>query len=90
MRVDIEKYTEIASSINAVGLTALRNYCTTKKHPVKTFDRDVQILRCILKHGPTECVVPFGISKQRADQIMRRYHEYALECMARKAGGERC
>ena len=76
---DVEKYKDRITVMNNVGMKKLRNYCTTKKHPVRNFDRDIKIIRKIMVHGYAGCVCEFGISRQRAEQIFLRYTEYAQE-----------
>ena len=74
------EYIETAKLINSVGLSKLKLYCTTKKYPVRDFDRDIAILRQTIKYGPTSAVTKFGISRQCAHQIMQKYKQFALEC----------
>lgn len=81
MSVWYKDYAEIAKALNACGLKRLREYCTTKKRPVRNFDRDIEIVKYALRFGTNSGVIKYSLSKQRIDQIMRKYWEYAKAAM---------
>ena len=76
---EIDAYKSAAKAINSVGIQKLKTFCEGKAHPVKNFDRDIEIVKHMLKYGPTSCVTRFDVSKQRAIQILRKYEKYAKE-----------
>ena len=79
-------YRRIARNINKCGLKRLREYCTKKKRPVKTFDRDLAIVKMALQYGTNAPVCKYNLSRQRIDQIMRNYERYALTAMELEGG----
>lgn len=85
-RRDLTRYRECISTLNSVGMARLKKYCATKKHPVRNFDRDIQIIRIIMTDGYSGCAYRFGISRQRAEQILLKYTNYAKECLSEKDG----
>ena len=76
-RQDWEKCRE---AINAVGRSKLKRYCETKKHPVKNFDRDWEIIKLVITGSEIQVVTKYNMSRQCANSIMRRYWQYAIEC----------
>lgn len=81
-----EDWPEIRRAINAVGRRKLKAFCETKPYPVKNFDRDWDVIRLTITGNQQQAVSKYGISKQRADQIIRKYWEYAVICFE-KGGG---
>ena len=76
-----ETYLDAMYHINHVGIRALREYCETKKYPVRHFDRDMQIIRELLKgNTPTELSIRYSISIGTVASVPRRYTQYAREC----------
>lgn len=64
--------------INSVGLSKIRKYFTENTR-MKDFDRNLEIVRYSAKFGYTPCSIEFDISRQRAEQIMKRFYEAAIE-----------
>jgi hypothetical protein len=75
-----EDWKEIVNAINSVGKRNLKQYCTGKLHPVYDFDRDWEILRLTITGNTHYAIVRYNISRQRVNQILRRYWQYAIEC----------
>ena len=71
-------YASIVKNINSCGLTKLKMYCTTKPYPVRNFDRDLEIIKYVLKYGPTAAENKYGVS---TNGLLSRYNNYALEAV---------
>lgn len=72
-------YPQIRADINRAGLSAIRRKYEGRRTGKTMFDRDLQIVKQVLRSGPDSCVLKFGISRQRADQILRKFWIYAKE-----------
>lgn len=68
----------MVNKINSVGVSNLKRY-VNKNHKNQNFSRMMEIIRWSAKYGYAACVVPFGISRQYAEQCLKRYYEYAIE-----------
>ena len=73
-------YRQVVSDINEVGIQNLREFLTTKKCPVRNFDRDIHILMCMLRYGPVYAADKYKVSYGLPTKIMKKYHGYALQC----------
>lgn len=68
----------MVEKINQVGVGQVKNYVMSK-HPRTDWDRCIKIIRFAAKYGYSACVTEFSISKQRAEQILKRFYQYACE-----------
>ena len=75
-----EDWMEIINTINSVGKRKLKEYCTTKPHPVADFERDWELIKLTITGNTHYAIMHYNISRQRINQIIYRYREYALEC----------
>ena len=66
-----------AKKVNEVGLSAIRKYATTKRHPIRDYDKFISIAVYCIKHGPEACVTRFNCSKQYADYCLTKLEQLA-------------
>lgn len=83
-----EKYSEILETLNRCGISKLRKYVTSKKYPVKNFDRDIEIIRYIFKGNAPLIPTHFNLSRQYANALLFRYYDYALMALNEERGDE--
>lgn len=82
-----EKYGEILETLNRCGISKLREYVTSKKNPVKNFDRDIEIIRYIFRGKGALVPTHFNMSRQYANQLLFRYYDYALMALNEESSG---
>lgn len=75
-----EDWRTIVNTINSVGRRRLKMFCETKKHPVKDFDRDWEIMKQVIIGNTHYVTMHYGLSRQRVNQIFRKYWKYAAMC----------
>ena len=74
-------YLDAMYRINQVGIPALRKYCEGKRYPVRTFDRDLAIIRQLLSgESPSRLSDIYGINRNSICVIPKRYAKYAQAC----------
>ena len=71
--------------INEVGVNEIRDYCDKYK-PKLNFRRQLLIVRTVAKKGYTYAGYELGITRQAAEQALKRMYNNALEVEALKCG----
>ena len=67
--------------INEVGLKRIVKYCDEHK-PRMNIRRQIAIVRAVAQKGYTYAGIEYGISKQAAEQAMKRLYGIALDVEA--------
>lgn len=77
MNTNRDKLISMVRKINEVGVSNLRDY-VHKNHKSQDFNKSMDIIRYSAKYGYSACITRFGVSRQYAEQCLKRYYEYAL------------
>lgn len=72
------KVREMVNRINTVGIAKVSRYCK-RFHPRFDFDKALMIVRYVAQHGYSNAGRLFGVSKQLAEQKLKKLYEIAKE-----------
>lgn len=77
--VNIEKYRDFEKAIKKVGEGRLKAYVLEKGHKIDKFDRNMNMIRYTLQHGPYAASKVFKVASSYPCHMLYTYGRYAEE-----------
>ena len=69
---------DAVNKINKVGVDRMWRYCNLK-YPRRDFGKGLKLIRAIALYGYSNAAKQFGVTKQGAEQTLKKYYALALE-----------